>query len=149
MFFTKKRTRRRNKPPQRRYVYLMERVSNRDWDTVFSGQREIKIGIAKDARRRRRTVDLGIPGKVIILDKYKVDKASRVETLLHNMFKDKNFKVKGAKRGAGGTEFFKLSNRDIRQVKRILRRKERQSMPVFLKIVFVSIILVYFLHQLT
>lgn len=146
MFFKKKK---RRKKSQRRYVYLMERVTNREWSSILEGKREIKIGIAKNTRLRNRSVDLGIPGKVIILDQYKVDQASKVEAHIHRIYKDYNFKVKGAKRGAGGTEFYKLSNRDIRQVKRILSRTQRSASPPIIQIIVFSVLLVYLIHYFT
>ncbi len=136
----------KTRQPLRRYVYLMERTSQRTWSSIVNGRREIKIGVSKNTKQRHRTVDLGIPGRVVILDQYKVDKASRVETELHKLFEAHNFTVKGAKAGSGSTEFFRLTNRQIRQARRILRRRQRQSVPPFWKIVFASIIITYLAH---
>jgi len=132
--------------PQTRYVYLMERVSNRDWTTIRQGRREIKIGIAKDTNQRNKTVDIGIPGKVVILDQYKVEKASQVETELHRIFKSHNFTVKGAKSGSGKTEFFRLTNGQIRQAKSVLRKRQRQKTPPLFRIIIFSIVFVYLVH---
>lgn len=141
-----KRRKRKRKSPQTRYVYLMERVSSRTTKSLLQGRREIKIGIAKNVNQRNRTVDLGIPGRVVILDKYKIKKASRVESELHKLFEKHNFTVRGAKEGSGGTEFFRLTNSQIRQARRILRKRSG-GFPWFW-VVTGSFALVYFVHYM-
>ena len=138
----------RTKRTKRRYVYLMERVSQREWKSIRQGRREIKIGMSFDVKDRNRTVDLGIPGRVVIVDRFLCNNASQVERMVQKMYSKHNFHVKGAKKGAGGTEFYRLTNRDIRQAKRILRRKERWSMPVLMKIIILSLIIVAIIHYL-
>ena len=108
---------------QRRYVYLMERVTKRGLGSILTGRREIKIGVGVRPKTRRTQVDRGIPGKIVLLYQKKVNSASRVETELHRTFKKHNFVVRGAKQGAGGTEFFRLTNSQIQQAKKILDQK--------------------------
>lgn len=124
-----------------RIVYLMERVSGREFESVINGKREIKIGIAKDADDRERQVDKGIPGKVILIFERRIKSASQLEAALHQLYKEHNFKVKGGKRGSGQTEFHRLSNGDVREVKRIIARRSRPDIPVFFKIIFFGFIL--------
>lgn len=119
MFSRKKKKRR----TLTRYIYLMERITKRRWSTIFSLKREIKLGIAKDVEDRHKTVDRGIKGKVIILEKYKVPAASTIEAELHRKYKEENFTIEDAKKNAGGTEFFQLTNNQIGNIKRFLSKK--------------------------
>ena len=129
---------------KRRYVYLMERVSQREWKSIRQGRREIKIGISNDTNERLKQVTKGIPGRFVLLDKFIVDSASKVERQLQKMFDDHNFKAKGAKRGSGATELYRLKNRDIRHIRSILRQKERRSMPKSMKILMIVLIAIIF-----
>lgn len=117
-----------------RYVYLMERVTQKEKETGW--KREIKIGISKTPYIRNRDVDRGIPGKVIMLGYWKVPNARKVEQALHKKYKAHNFHVKDAEDGAGKTEFFRFRNRQIKEVKAHLKSLEetetRFSMPVIL-----------------
>lgn len=140
---------RRKKRPSRRYVYLMERVSNRDRETIKKGRREIKIGIAKNPIIRHNRIDLGIPGRVVILERYKVDQASRVESFLHKKYKKHNFTVKGAKKGSGATEFHRLTNRDIRDIRRYLKNQASSDMPLFLKLTIWGVLLYGIIQHFT
>ena len=121
--FSKSTKKKRKRTPMRRKVYLMERKTNRTWKSVFSGKREIKIGIAKNSKDRHQSVDNGIPGRVVVLAEYSINRASTVEAFLHKQYKKKNFTVRNAKKGAGATEFFRLSNRDLRRIKSFLSDK--------------------------
>lgn len=140
--------RKKRRRPLKRYVYLMERKTNRTWKTIFTGKREIKIGVSKNTQQRHQTVDNGIPGRVVILEEYIVNRASTVEAELHRKYKSDNFTVKNAKRGAGSTEFFRLTDSEIREIKRFLRKKSGQQNEgnVFLWIFILSIIAVLIVH---
>lgn len=137
------------------YIYIMERVSQREWSTILWGKREIKIGISKNALQRKRQVDSGIPGKVILRKYYKVRNARKLETKLHRLFKQSNFIPNGAKEGSGKTEFFKLSPYQLRKLKSMLKKKAQKDsliaffyVPIHFKIIFASVFIVLFLHYL-
>ncbi len=133
--------------PITRNVYLMERISEREWSTILGGRREIKIGVAKDSSERQKQVDRGIKGEIILLDEFKVDVATRIESELHKKYSHCKFRPKGAKRGAGGSEFFKLTNRQIREVKRELGGKERKrTRGSFFWVLVGGSGLIYFYH---
>lgn len=115
----------------RRFVYMFERIDNKTLRSRIQGRREIKIGIAKDAYLRASQVNRGVPGTIVILRKFKVDNASHVETFLHRKYKAFNFEVKGAKDGAGGTEFFRLTDAQIRRIEKTLSQKSKKRFSVF------------------
>lgn len=132
-----------------RYVYLMERVSRREWISILTFKREIKIGISKNPSQRVKDVTDGIPGKIKVRAIYRVKEASRVESRLHRKFKKWNFKPKGAKKGAGGSEMFRLSASQLIDLKRELRKEvQGGEMWVLLKLAGVGYIIVYLLHHL-
>jgi len=145
----KRRTKRKKRRPMRRSVYLMERKTNRTWRSILTGKREIKIGIAKNSEERHQSVDNGIPGRVVIIAEYRVDRASSIEAQLHRKYKSDNFTVKNAKRGAGSTEFFRLTNSEVRDIKRFLRKKSGQQAEgsVIVWIFILSILAVYLIHK--
>lgn len=146
--FKSTKKKRNKRAPMRRKVYLMERTSNRTWKSIFSGRREIKIGIAKNSNERHQSVDNGIPGRVVVLASYSINRASTIEAELHKKYKSKNFVVKNAKRGAGATEFFRLSNYEIRQIKNFLSEKSsnksnRLNLFLLVLIVLISLVIIY------
>lgn len=102
----------------------------------MTGRREIKIGISKRPRKRRQSVDAGIKGRVILLCEYKVKQASKVERDLHNRFEDWHMPIRDAKKGAGGTEFYRLSNRQVRRAKRVLEMESASGNPIQQVILF-------------
>ena len=137
MFFKKKK-----RTPMKREVYLMERNPS-VWKEIFCLRREIKIGVAKNTQQRHNHVDDGIPGKVVVLKTYLVEEATTVEAHLHVLFKAHRFTVKGAKRGSGKTEFFRLTSNQIRQAERILEQKsENDNLLIVIIIVVVLIYLI-------
>lgn len=140
----------RKRKPLTRYIYLMERVTEREWSSILRGKREIKIGVAKNAEERLKQVDRGIKGKMILLDEFKVEKATTKEAKLHRDYKRFKFKPKGAKKGAGGTEFFKLSNKQLGEIKSSLigyqNQRESSFFLLFLGLGSVIIILYHFLN---
>lgn len=98
--------------------------------TILSGlgiaKRRIKIGIAKNVKERHEDVDRGISGDVVLLCEYLIEEAARSENYLHDLFKEHRYTERG-KRGSGKTEFFKLTNQQIKQAQNILSSKEMQS----------------------
>lgn len=137
----------KKKKPITRYVYLMERVTEREWSSILRGLREIKIGVAKDSSERQKQVDRGIKGRIVLRDEFKVDVATRVESELHKKYSHCKFKPKGAIKGAGGSEFFKLSNSEIKQIKRRLGSKERERTKFsFFWVLFGGMGIIYFYH---
>lgn len=134
--------------PIRRSVYLMERKTNRTWQTILAGKREVKIGIAKNSEERHQAVNNGIPGRVVIIAEYRVDRASSIEAQLHRKYKSKNIAIKNAKRGAGSTEFFRLSNSDIREIKRFLEKKsgKQKEGSIFIFILVISVVAICLIH---
>jgi Meiotically up-regulated gene 113 len=118
MFFNK------SKPKQE--VYLMERNG---WFLAgwFGFKREIKIGISNKPTRRVKEVDEGIPGRIVIIRRYKVKEAAKIESELHQKYKAHNFQPKGAKRGSGRTEFFKLSNSQLSEIQNHLESVEEKK----------------------
>jgi hypothetical protein len=117
----------RGKSISRRYVYMMERVRGKDWESIKRGRREIKIGVSVDGVGRSGYVNDGIPGEVVFREQYLVDNAIRVERMLHDKYNEWNFVVKGAKKGAGGTEFFRLKRRQINEIRKILLKIEEEG----------------------
>lgn len=115
--------------PIRRSIYLLERITKRRFSSVLSGKREIKIGIAKKYKDRHQTVDAGTPGEVIILAEYTIDKASTVEAFLHRKYNAANFTVKGAKKNAGGSEWFQVTNRELKEIKKYLESRDVKAKP--------------------
>ena len=137
----------RKKKPQTRYVYLMERTTKVEFKTKLSGRREIKIGVATKPQIRKRQVNTGIPGKVVILAKYYVPQATRAESFLHNKFEKHNYIPKGSKSGAGGTEFYRLTNGQIQSAKSYLFWRSRSKVTVF-HIIVVGCFLGYLINKL-
>lgn len=126
------------------YVYLMERTSNRKPWTVLTGQREIKIGIAKKPTDRQKDVDRGIPGRVVLLEQYKIRDVFAVESYLHRLYRSRNLKIR-AKPGSGGTEFFRLNGWQLYQVRRKLR-KESGTIGGFQWVwIWIVLMVIYFL----
>lgn len=158
-WFTKPKNKRKprgRKKAKKRTVYLMERTTNREADTVTRGLREIKIGVANDSIRRNKEVDRGIPGDVRILDEFVFPDATRIESALHRLFLDWKFIPRGAKKGAGGTEFHKLSDAQVRIIRQLLRengtrRRIYPSLPKihpFIWVVLFSVVGGYLLQLL-
>ena len=120
------RTRRKSykRKPARRYVYLMERTTGRTLLTVVTLRREIKIGVAHDLDQRLEQVANGIPGTIVLIYWKQLDRATTIEAELHRRFSRHNFRPKGARYGAGRSEFFRLTNAQIREAKRALNKRE-------------------------
>jgi hypothetical protein len=124
---TKRRPAKKKKRTMTRYVYLLERVSGKTRESRKRGLREIKIGISKNGKYRAGRVDEGIPGRVVFLRQFKVLSASRVENDLHTKYEEANFHVEGAKKGAGGTEFFRLRTKQVDAIIRSLEKVEENG----------------------
>lgn len=88
-----------------RYIYLLFAWKD------FS----FKIGIAKDASRRRKDIDDDLKGRVTTIAKGEVLRARKYEQYLHKKFESDRFKQNGG-RNAGNTEFFRLSPFEALQV---------------------------------
>lgn len=132
-----------------RQVYLMELNPNfiKNLFSFFGlCDRQIKIGIAKNTKQRHEDVDAGIKGKVVVLNTYLIDSASRVEADLHKQYKKHRFTARGAK-GSGKTEFFNLTTKQINDIRRTLRKKERTSIP-FVKVLFTILFLLSIFYYL-
>jgi len=133
----------------KRYVYLMERnPSILSWIIgFFGGRREIKIGVAKNAEERELHVDSGIPGRVVVIDKYLIREATKTEAELHKKFRKHRFTVREGKRGSGKTEFFRLTNSQIQEIREILRERKVINLwlelGVMLIIFFLSMIVFF------
>jgi hypothetical protein len=91
-----------------RYLYLMERVSQRNLYAKATFQHEVKIGIAKNQNRRHAEVNKAIKGKVVLAMQIRVLRAYRREQFLHRLFAASRFRIKGGK-GGGRTEWFYLN----------------------------------------
>ena len=139
----KKRPTSKKRRPARRYVYLMERTSGRTWKTIVTFRREIKIGVARDVNQRLQQVIDGIPGTIVLIYEKKVDRATTIEAQLHRQFAQYNFRVHGAKKGSGETEFFRLRNGHIRQAKQALNQREANIQDWAFVVFTVIVIIVY------
>lgn len=91
-----------------RYLYLMERVSRKSLYSKATFQHEVKIGIAKNQKRRHAEVNKAIKGKVVLAMQIKVLRAYRREQFLHRLFAASRFRIKGGN-GGGRTEWFYLN----------------------------------------
>lgn len=92
-----------------RYIYLMRKKKRSAW-AKLTGQEEIKIGIAKNAKTRRDQVDKAIKESGIeLVCAYRVPFARSVEKDLHCTFCSSRYKMKRAGSGAGKTEWFYLN----------------------------------------
>lgn len=148
MIFTKKTNKKKKRrSPMRRKVYLMERKTNRTCISILKGKREIKIGIAKNSEERHKSVNSGIPGRVVVIAEYSISRASTVEAELHRKYKSKNFTVKNAKSGSGSTEFFRLTTSEVGEIKRYLKKKSGKSSNdrVIFIITLICLLVVYYL----
>lgn len=148
MFWIKKKKKRK---PMTRNIYLMERngSSLRWFLAFFFKARIIKIGVAKDSRQREKQVNSGIKGDVVFLTEYEVESATRTEAHIHKLYKSDSFRPKVYKRGSGESEFFKLSNRQINEIKSILSSRSKSNSnfrKVFFFICFVILLFYYFLN---
>lgn len=145
MLIPKRPTSRKKRRPARRYVYLMERTSGRTWKTIITFRREIKIGVARDVNQRLQQVIDGIPGTIVLVYEKKVDRATTIEAQLHRQFSQYNFRVTGAKKGSGETEFFRLRDSHIRQAKRALNQREANIQDWAFVVFTVIVIIIYIL----
>lgn len=111
----------KKKKPKGGYVYLFERISLRSFRSIFTGQREIKIGITeRQAWRRLREVDRAVIGKVIKIHQQWYPDPRAVEKRLHDMFENEKFRPKAVRGGGGLSEWFRMNRREFRQLKREL-----------------------------
>jgi len=146
MFFTKKKKKR---TPMTRNIYLMERNGS-SWKWVlgfFFKVREIKIGVAKNSQQRQKQVDNGIKGKVVFLTEYWIEAATRTEKEIHTKYKKFKFKPPVHRKGSGETEFLKISNRQIEEIKSTLSRRSANNSDfkkVFFLFLFLIILFYYF-----
>ena len=136
IFKKKKRKPKKRSQPLTRSVYLFKRVRGRDWETIFTFKNEVKIGIAlkKRVETRLQEVNRDMPGDWICIGRYDIKKASTFESELHTQYKKYQMKVKGAKRGSGSTEVFRLSSSQLRELKEKLSDQskiQKQSQSVF------------------
>lgn len=104
----------------KKYVYIMERTTNRSLWARITFQKEIKIGIAKKPQKRRQQVDSAIKGKIRLILQKEFDNARVMESKLHEKFKDSRFKIKGGP-GGGCTEWFYLSASEYQKLVRLIR----------------------------
>lgn len=88
-----------------RYIYLLFAWKD------FS----FKIGIARDAKKRRKDIDDDLKGRVTTIAKGEVLRARKYERYLHKKFESDRFKQNGD-RNAGNTEYFRLSPFEALQV---------------------------------
>lgn len=147
---------------RQRFVYIMERTTNKSWESVLLRRKEIKLGISYKPKRRKMTVDRGIRGRIILLEQYKITNASTIEKELHQKYNEWNFVPKKALRGAGKTEFFRLTNKQIAEIKSYLSKleKSRTAKPkrkienhdwsdVIVKTFWISVVIVSLLKLLS
>lgn len=104
----------------RRDIYLMERFH---WSCIpgwLIGERQIKIGISNNTKRRQKENTRNMAGWFKTIYRREVPNAEKLETELHRHYKADKHPIKGN----GGTEIFKLNNRQIRQVKNKAKGKQ-------------------------
>lgn len=142
------KNKKRKRTPMTRNIYLMERNPSvfRFWIAFFFKVREIKIGVAKNSQQREKQIDSGIKGKVVFLVEYRVEAATRTEAQIHKKYKSDSFKPKVNKRGSGETEFFRLSNIQIQEIKSTLSRKSTSSLDSTKWFFFICFILLLFYY---
>lgn len=135
---------------KRRSVYLMERKTRKTLRSIITFKREIKIGISNDAQVRRDQVNSGIKGNIVLIVSYRINEASKVEAELHKKYKDANFTIRNAKKGAGGTEFFRLSTREVTEIKKELAKKAgiKDKKNSNIQIVIILIFVLYLLLRI-
>ena len=122
----------------------MERTTGRQLLTYFTFKREVKIGVSVNVEQRRAQVDSGIDGEIIILEKYAVKNAFKVESELHAKYINANLNINDAKSGSGSTEFFRLSNSEIRSIKKHLRKESGTKKGVdFIEVIFYFVIILF------
>lgn len=90
------------------YVYILERVTNRNLWAIVTFQHEIKIGISVTPVKRYEDINADVKGDVKLLRKYVFSNYRYVEKYLHDLFDDSNFNI-GQGRKAGNTEWFYMS----------------------------------------
>ena len=78
-----------------------------------------KIGISYQTSKRRRDIDNDLPGGIVTVLAVRVLKAEKKESLLHRMYKPKNYRPRKAGKSAGKSEHFNLSLFDILVIKSI------------------------------
>lgn len=104
---------RKNKP-LKRSVYLIEKLGYAPGFLRY--KRLIKIGVSNDPERRLSEIRSAYPGRFTLIHQTEIRAATRKEAALHREYKEHNYPVYG-KDGKSSEEFFKLTNRQIRQVK--------------------------------
>lgn len=115
-----KRKRGKKRKPKGGYVYLFERISFRSLRAIFTGQREIKIGIThrRDVGERLKEVDRAVVGKVIKIHEQWYDNPKKEESRLHEMFENDKFRPKAVRDGGGLSEWFLMNRAEFRKLKR-------------------------------
>lgn len=97
-----------------RNVYLKEVTDGRKRKTVDGKRgRRIKIGIAKNMKRRQYQVNAGLPGTVTDLFHRRLFFARKTEKHLHDKLKDYHTPIKNKKPGSGGSEIYTISSSQL------------------------------------
>lgn len=121
------------------YVYIMRK----DKKNLFSLERQYKVGISKETDRRLREVDKAVKGSsVSLVAAYWVIWPKKIEKQLHKDFERSRNRLKRAERGAGRTEWFKLSPFEILFLRWRLLWLARRSVIIILVCLYIFILIV-------
>ena len=90
------------------YVYIMLRKQRSAYDRS-TGQSAYKIGLSVAPDIRRQQVEDGVGKGVVLVRAYRFANAHRTEKKLHRIFADSRYTLRKSGRGAGKTEWFKLT----------------------------------------
>ena len=90
-----------------RYIYVNEQTSYR------GKGRRVKIGIAKNVKRRHGQTNRGLPGTWGVLASKKIFFAHATEQYLHGQYEDFKTPLANLKPGSGGSEIFTISSHQL------------------------------------
>lgn len=124
------------------YVYIMRKDKNR----VLSFERQYKIGISKSTDRRLSEVDRAVKGSsVSLVCAYWVFWPKKIEKILHEDFKKSRNRLKRAGKGAGRTEWFKLTPIELIFLRWRLLWLSRRGVIICLVCLYVFILIVAYI----
>ena len=104
-------------------------------------KRLIKIGVSNDPERRLSEIRGQYSGRFILIHQAEIKAATRKEAALHRQYAKHHYPVYG-KDGKTSEEFFKLTNRQIRDVKGELRGGvESADWAVYFAALFLAILI--------
>ena len=94
-----------------RYLYFIERTTNKSRRARRTGRHEVKIGVTNNVPARFDSLQKTVKGQLVLILTVKASNSYSIEQALHSKYSDVRFKMAG--NGNGETEWFRMKTVEL------------------------------------